>query len=55
MLELKKKFVWHMSGHYWEKAFDKMYDISTSFKNVHQRFLDKNKPKRTGRFVDKQN
>lgn len=41
MLEKKIKYVWHMSNHYWEKAMTKYETTSMSFKNVHQRWLDK--------------
>lgn len=41
MLNFKKIFVWHMSNSRWEKAMDKVYDISKSFMAAHQRILDK--------------
>lgn len=41
MLNFKKMFIWHLSNSHWEAAMDKVYAISKSFGNIHQRFLDK--------------
>ncbi len=49
MLNIKKMFIWHLSGERWAKAYDKVYAISSSFQNTHQRFLDKFKGKRSRR------
>lgn len=56
MLSFKKVFVWHMSRKPWEKVMERYEVISTSFRAIHQRFLDKiPKNRATGRFRHKQN
>jgi len=54
-MEFKKVYIWHLSGHHWDKLMESYGTISKSLGAVHQRFIDKRnqrKGKRTGRPMD---
>ena len=54
-LEFKRVYLWHMDRNKWEKAMDAYEMVSMSFRNVHQRFLDKAKSRIANGFGNKQN
>jgi hypothetical protein len=45
MIGFRKIFIWHMNGSKWEDVLEKCSAITSSFKNVHQRFMDRREDK----------
>lgn len=48
-INFKKVYLWHLSGHHWDKLMEKYGTISKSLGAVHQRFLDKRNQRKSRR------